>query len=78
MHSTMSIARVCAIVLLVGAILIVIRGTILAPLARITTRYGDLARGDRDRAIEDPDALPEEMRDLARHHEALRSKGDPE
>ena len=66
-----------AIVLLWGAVLIVVRGLVLAPAAMLAERFGDLVRGERERAVEDPARLPEELRRLAEQHEALRKDGIP-
>lgn len=67
----------CAIVLLWGAMLIVVRGVLLAPVSMLAQRFADLARGQRDRPIDDAARLPDELRALAETHETLRANGIP-
>ncbi|MDB4929230.1 MAG: hypothetical protein JWM10_1714 [Myxococcaceae bacterium] len=66
---------VFAIVLLMGVILVVLRGVLLRPLAAVTEKFAALAAGDRAQSVDDPDALCEELRELARQHERLRAQG---
>lgn len=68
---------VFAIVLLAGAILVVLRGVLLRPLAGLSERFAALASGDRSQGVEDADGLCDELRDLAAQHEKLRSQGGP-
>lgn len=67
-----------AIVILWGAILIVVRGMLLSPARAIGQAFAELARGERDKPIEWRARLPEELRELADQHEALRTGGIPE
>lgn len=64
-----------AVVLLTGVILVVLRGVLLRPLAGVTAKFAALAAGDREQAVEDPEALCEELRALATQHERLREQG---
>jgi methyl-accepting chemotaxis protein len=65
-----------AIVLLAGAILVVIRGFLLRPLAVIGQRFAALAEGDHEAKIEEPETLGEELQALAAHHERLRREAE--
>ncbi|MBX7191110.1 MAG: hypothetical protein K1X94_03580 [Sandaracinaceae bacterium] len=63
-----------ASVIIAGAVLVVIRGLLLRPLARVATAMGELADGKATQPIADTDAMPEELAEIAKHHETLRSK----
>ena len=67
------LASVFAIVLLAGAILIVIRGMLLRPLASLNERMAALAAGDATKPADDPATYCEELRDLAENYERLRA-----
>lgn len=62
------------LVILAGAVLVVLRGMLLRPLRVIGDGFGDLAAGRPTPAVDDPDALCEELQSLARHHETLRAR----
>jgi hypothetical protein len=61
-----------AIVTLAVAIIVVVRGFLLRPIQMINERFRSLAEGDRSKAIDQPETLCEEMRDLAESYEQLR------
>lgn len=67
-----------AIVILWGAVLIIVRGMLLSPARALAARFAELARGERDKPVEWRERLPEELRDLADQHEALRTNGIPD
>ena len=69
---------ICALVVLAGSVLIVIRGFLLRPLMSITERYRDLAAGDRTKKLDHIEFMPEELRALAEQHEVLRTQGIPD
>jgi hypothetical protein len=66
-----------AIVMLAGAILVVIRGTLLRPLAALNGRMAALAGGDASKPADDPATYCEELADLAKSYEQLRSGKQP-
>jgi len=63
-----------SIILLIGVILIVIRGVLLHPLRMLSDRLGALAQGDSSQGIEGADSLCEEMRQLTASYEQLREQ----
>lgn len=67
------LALICAVVM-IGAILIVIRGLILQPMSQLSERFEALAEGDTSRAVEDTDTMCEEMRQLSEKYERLREQ----
>jgi methyl-accepting chemotaxis protein len=67
-----------AIVLLIGVIVLVLRGVLLAPLRAVSAKFAALAEGDATQPVEDPDALCAELKDLAAQHERLRARVDAE
>jgi methyl-accepting chemotaxis protein len=66
------LACVFAIVLLAGAILVVIRGMLLRPLASLSSRMAALAGGDATQPADDPETYCKELSDLAESYESLR------
>lgn len=65
-----------AVILLAGAILIVVRGFLVRPLIRISSRFEALANGDASLGIEEKEEFFTELRHLAEQHERLRQKGN--
>lgn len=65
---------VFGIVLMAGAVLIVLRGFLLRPLAEATARFQALAKGDPDPGADTNDAYCEEIQALNAQHDALREK----
>ncbi len=61
-----------AIVLLVGFILIVIRGVLVRPLQTLTSKFTQLANGEDDSEETMPDRLCQELETLAQQYERLR------
>lgn len=58
-------------VLLIGMVLMVLRGLLLQPLAMLNQRFMALLGGEHSQAIENADALCEEMQELAHSYEQL-------
>jgi methyl-accepting chemotaxis protein len=58
-------------VVLVGAILIIVRGYLVRPLAAITGRFATVGSGERPEPDEDDRYLSEEMKALAGEHERI-------
>jgi methyl-accepting chemotaxis protein len=71
------LACIFAIVLLAGAILVVIRGVLLRPLASLNSRMAALAGGDASQPADDPSSYCQELRDLAENYERLREGKSP-
>lgn len=67
------LAAFVAIIASVGAILVVIRGTLLRPLAALNDRLAALAGGDDSQPAPPMDHHCQELRDLADSYERLRS-----
>lgn len=67
-----------AIVLLSGAVLVVLRGVLLQPLAMLNERFARLAAGRPGDSVEEPEALCDELQELARHHDRLRAAAKAE
>ena len=67
------LACVFAVVLFAGAVLVVIRGLLLRPLAGLNERMAALASGDASKPAEDSTTYCEELRDLAESYEKLRA-----
>lgn len=67
-----SLLAIAVIIVLIGAILIVLRGLLLQPLVMLGERLAALAQGDCSQTIEDTDSLCEEMQQLAENYEQLR------
>jgi methyl-accepting chemotaxis protein len=63
-----------ASVVIAGAILVVIRGLLLRPLARVSSAMGELAQGQAGATIADVESMPDELQEIAKHHEAMRAK----
>ena len=68
------LAALFAIVILAGAILVVIRGRILAPLAALNERMSTLVEGSETLPAEPLDSYCEELQTLAKNYEELRSR----
>lgn len=69
------LAAVVGVVLLAGVVLVVIRGTLLVPLAAINERMAALASGDATKPLDPPlDDHCEELRQLAGSYERLRGQ----
>ncbi|TAN70982.1 MAG: hypothetical protein EPN17_03090 [Methylobacter sp.] len=69
-----SLLAIVVIIVLIGAILIVVRGLLLQPLLMLSERLAALAKGDCSQTIEDTDSLCEEMQQLADNYEQLRAQ----
>ena len=63
-----------ASVVIAGAILVVIRGLLLRPLARVSGAMGELAQGQAGAAIADVESMPDELQEIAKHHETMRAR----
>jgi hypothetical protein len=61
-------------VIMAGAILVVIRGKLLAPLAALNARMAALARGEESAPADPIDSYCDELTELAKSYEALRSR----
>jgi methyl-accepting chemotaxis protein len=66
------------IVLSAGAILIVIRGMIVLPMREVANKLAAVAAGDRTEEVAGVDDMCDEMKDIARSVEVLRSKTEGE
>jgi methyl-accepting chemotaxis protein len=64
-------------VVLIGFILVVIRGMLLQPLAVVGERFAALAAGDTSQPIPEAQAMCTELQDLAASYESLRQKAQP-
>lgn len=64
-----------AVILMVGVVLVSIRGLLLTPLARLVDKMKALAGGDRSLPADPLDSYCDELRDLAAGYEQLREKG---
>jgi len=73
-----SLLALFSIVTLAVVMLVVIRGFLLRPMQMITERFAALARGDRSQPIEQPEALCQEMQDLAATYERIRASDEEE
>jgi methyl-accepting chemotaxis protein len=62
-----------AIVLLVGAVIVVIHGLLLKPLRAVDARFAALANGTTPDSIADPEAYPEELHHILDLYERIRS-----
>jgi methyl-accepting chemotaxis protein len=71
------LAALFGCVFMAGAILVVIRGKLLAPLAELNGRFAALARGEEAPPADPIDSYCEELKALAENYEALRSRRDP-
>ena len=69
----LGLATMLGILTLVGAILIVIRGLLLRPLASLNERMAALAEGDDSRPAEPAENYVDELRTLAANYERLRT-----
>ncbi|MBN8611807.1 MAG: hypothetical protein J0L92_14525 [Deltaproteobacteria bacterium] len=63
-----------ASVVIAGGILVVIRGLLLRPLARVSVAMGELAQGQAGTTIADVESMPEELQEIAKHHETMRAR----
>jgi hypothetical protein len=71
------LAALFAVVLLAGAVLVVIRGWLLAPLAALNERFAALAKGEEAIPARDMEDQCEEIRKLAESYEELRRGREP-
>ncbi len=71
------VAAVFAITIIAGAVLVSIRGLLLAPLAGLSARMKALAQGDASRAADPLDGYCDELQELASSYEALRGRHRP-
>jgi len=71
------LAGVFGVVIMAGAVLVTIRGFLLAPLAGINERMRALAAGDTSRPAEPLDDYCDELRMLATSYEQLRTRNQP-
>lgn len=71
-----SLLALFAIATLAVAIIVVIRGFVLRPMQMVNERFRSLAEGDRSQPIDQPEALCQEMRDLAESYERLRASDE--
>jgi len=69
-----SLLALFASVIIAGAVLVIIRGLLLRPLARVSSAMRELASGEAGAPIADTDAMPEELQEIAKHHETMRAK----
>lgn len=69
----LGLATMLGILTVVGAILIVIRGLLLRPLAALNDKMAALASGDDSHAAESAEGYVEELRSLAANYERLRT-----
>ncbi len=69
-----SLLAFVVIILLIGTILIVVRGLLLKPLDMLSGRFTALYEGDYGQHIDDADVLSEEMQQLAESYEQLRAQ----
>lgn len=67
-----ALACIFSIVLLAGAILVVIRGVLLRPVASLSARMAALAAGDPSQPADDPSTYCQELQGLAESYETLR------
>lgn len=65
---------VVAAVLLIGVILMVVRGVLLRPLAVVSDGFAALARGEPGEAIPRQDEMCDEVRALAESYQAIRER----
>ena len=68
----LSLTTVLGILVMVGMVLIVIRGLLLRPLLEINRRFEALASGDASQPAPDADGMVLELRMLAHNYERLR------
>ncbi|NGZ07426.1 MAG: hypothetical protein G8237_13835 [Magnetococcales bacterium] len=67
------VLAIVSFVLLVGVILVTIRGLLLTPLRKLNGHMASLAAGDTVSSMENTDGLCAEMKQLVGHYEQLRS-----
>lgn len=63
-------------VVLLGFVVVVIRGLLLRPVEMLAGRMASLARGDVSQKIEDTSSLCDEMRQLVESYEQIRQNGE--
>lgn len=68
------LAGLIGVVLLAGLVLVVLRGTLLRPLAVLSERMTALAAGDTSQPVDAPEHFCEEMTSLAQSYEKLRER----
>lgn len=70
------LAAIFAVVVVVGVVVVMIRGVLLRPLAALNERMAALAAGDASRPADPLDDYCEELRGLAASYESLRNRGN--
>lgn len=68
------LAALFGCVIMAGAILVVIRGKLLAPLAALNGRISALVRGQEALPADPIDSYCDELKELAKNYEALRAR----
>ena len=71
-----ALATLFGVVVMAGAIQIVIRGRLLAPLAALNERMSDLVGGKEAAPADSVDTYCDELKTLAKNYEDLRSRSD--
>jgi methyl-accepting chemotaxis protein len=71
-----SLAALFGCVMMAGAILVVVRGKLLAPLAALNGRMAALVNGEEAQPADPIDSYCDELRALARNYETLRNRRD--
>ncbi|MGC4069393.1 MAG: cache domain-containing protein [Polyangiaceae bacterium] len=72
----LALATLFACVVMAGAILVVIRGKLLAPLAALNGRMSALVSGEEAPAADPIDSYCDELKTLASNYEVLRTRRD--
>jgi hypothetical protein len=62
------------LVLLAGVVIVVLRGSVMRPIAALNARFAALAQGDATQTIEDPSVFYSDIGTLAQHYETLRGQ----
>ena len=69
-----SLLAIVIVILLIGVVLIVIRGLLLKPVEMLSDCFSALVEGNHDKMIEDPETLCDELQKLADSYEQLRQQ----
>lgn len=72
----LGLAALFGCVVMAGAILIVLRGKLLAPLAALNAHLSAMARGEEAPPADPMETYCDELKELAKSYEALRSRRD--
>ena len=67
---------VFAVVLLIGVVIIFLRGGLIKPLNMLVSHYKELAEGNKELTIGDTSKYYSEIKDLAEYYETLRTKDE--